>query len=224
MIQPKKPKPKICACPCGEKFIPYNIGQKWVNQKHYQRWLLETEKGQAHIRKQQAKATKIVKSEQAKKDLEAKIKYKPENYQAALQIEINKLSKMIDASFNYHDCICCNNILNASINAAHFHSVGSNATVRYNLHNVHSARTHCNNYSAEHKSGYILGLEARYGKEYLEKVQSLVIQYSHIGLKSNEIYEKLGLVRKIIRNFSTYKFESSVQAREMLNKIIGIYV
>jgi ribosome-binding protein aMBF1 (putative translation factor) len=141
-----------------------------------------------------------------------------------LQNEINKLARMIDARFEYDTCICCHRGFGAQTDGAHYHSVGSNHTLRYNLHQIHSASSYCNDFSNTHISGYKDGLERRYGKEYqVYVVNELPLLYKGVHLSAQEIADKLVIVRKAIREFSKMKFSNSIQAREELNKLIGIY-
>ena len=57
-IKQKTPKQKTCLCPCGEKFTPTGLGQKWVSQGHYVKWLTETEAGKKEVAKKMDKAKK----------------------------------------------------------------------------------------------------------------------------------------------------------------------
>jgi len=166
-----------------------------------------------------------LKEKRAKKEhKELKIKVYEKENKKYLQDEINKLSRLIDLKFGYTTCIDCNKPFNAQTDAAHYHSRGANSTLRYHLDNLHSARSNCNQYSDTHKSGYAIGLIERYGKKYADYVMNeMPLKYSYIKLSPVEVYEKLALVRKLIRDFDSYKFESSLQARKQLNKIIGIY-
>jgi hypothetical protein len=142
----------------------------------------------------------------------------------ALQDEINKLAKLIDSTFGLESCIDCDKHFGKNqIHGAHYHDVGGNSTLRYNLHNIHSSLGYCNKYDNNHHSGYTLGLEKRYGKEYLEMVEGLPLQYEYIKLTSIEVAEKLKIVRKLIRDFHTFDFIGSWSARKQLNLMIGIY-
>ena len=153
-----------------------------------------------------------------------KITTHSKEYKASLQAEINKLSRLIDSKFGYITCIDCNKTFGKQIDAAHYHSRGSNSSLKYNLDNLHSARSECNQWSDTHKSGYKLGLIERYGKVYTEYViEGLPLKYPYIKLCENEVFEKLKLVRKLIRDFDTFKFSDSLSARKILNDLIGIY-
>ena len=154
---------------------------------------------------------------------EAKTEVKIGENRTELQRNINLLSRMIDASFGFNTCIDCGKPFGKQIDAAHFHNVKGNEQLRFNLHNLHSAKSDCNQYSSEHKVGYKLGLTIRYGSMYLNQVESLKTEVKELKLNAVEIAEKLKLVRHIIRNFDKYKFDNALIARNQFNKIIGIY-
>lgn len=202
----KEPKPKLCKH-CGNQFFPMRSFQTWCS----------SDCGFELAKKNKAK--------QVKKELaEMKIDTHSKEFKKALQNEINKLSRMIDARFNYITCIDCGKTFGKQIDAAHFHGRGANSTLRYNLHNLHSAKSDCNQYSDTHKQGYEKGLEERYNKIYAEYViEKLPLLYKEIHLSNVEVHEKLKLVRSIIRNFDTYKFDNAISARNTLNNLIGIY-
>jgi len=226
-IKPKPPKQKVCLCPCGEKFTPTAIGQKWVNRSHHAKWLLETEAGKAAREKQFAKDLK--QKEKAKnKELQDKIdSWKPtvheKKYKGLLQNEVNKLSRMIDTKFGYTLCIDCGKPFGNQTDAAHFNGVGSNHSIRYNLHNLHSSKSDCNQFSDKHKQGYTIGLKERYGESYLTLVEELPLKYKYIKISAVEVVEKLKIVRSLVKNFDTFQAENSIAMRENFNNIIGIY-
>jgi len=140
-----------------------------------------------------------------------------------LQKDINKLARLIDAKFNYK-CIDCGKEYGKQVDAAHLHNSQGNENIRFNLHNLHSAKSDCNQYSSEHKVGYRIGIEKRYSKEYLHYIDfELPLKYKYIGLLDNEVVEKLKIVRKLIRTFDTFKLKDGKQARDLFNTLIGIY-
>ena len=219
----KKPKQKKCVCGCEESFVPTFIGQKWVNQQHRINWLLNTEAGQKEMDKAKLKAKKKVEKDEREKDRKLLPIVHEKKYKKLLQMEINKLSRMIDAKFGYVTCIDCGKSFGNQIDAAHYNGVGSNHSIRYNLHNLHSAKSDCNQYSDKHKQGYTIGLKERYGESYLAMVENLPLKYKYVKLSAVEVYEKLKVVRGLIKNFDTLQSESSLAMRETLNNIIGIY-
>jgi RNA polymerase-binding transcription factor DksA len=207
-------------------FVPKGM-EKHISQSHYARWLRETEAGQKEIAKKMDKAKKQIenkeKSDWNKKKQELLPVVHEKKYKGLLQNEINKLSRMIDAKFGYTLCIDCGKPFGNQIDAAHFTSVGSNNSIRYNLHNLHSAKSDCNQYSDKHKQGYTIGLKERYGESYLTLVEELPVRYKYIKVSAVEVYEKLKIVRSLVKNFDTFKSENGIAMRESFNNIIGIY-
>lgn len=199
-----------------KKFEPKNIGHVYCSQE----CLLEdmqTEKYKANV-------AKMIKKESAEQTKKIKVVVYERENKKYLQNEINKLARMIDARFEYDTCICCHRNYGAQTDGAHFHSRGSNSSIKYNLHNIHSATSYCNDFSNTHISGYKDGLEKRYGKDYQDYVvNQLPLLYKEIHLTAHDIAEKLVIVRKLIREFPKMKFENSIDAREKLNKLIRIY-
>lgn len=176
-------------------------------------------------------------TERYKRDVSVKIKkeaneqtkrikvvvYEREN-KKYLQNEINKLARMIDAKFGYETCICCHRGFGAQCDGCHYHSTGSNASLRYNLANIHSGSSYCNDYSNTHITGYKEGLATRYGIEYQDYiVNQLPLIYKEIHLSAHDIVEKLAIVRKIIRGLDKVQFKNAIEARDVLNEQIGIY-
>lgn len=179
-----------------------------------------TAKGDENAEKVKAK---LKKTEWTKEKAELKIDTHSKENRSGLQREINKLARQIDARFGYGCVDCCGRPYGKQIDGAHFHSVGSNSSLRYNLHNIHSADSQCNQYSNTHISGYKIGLEKRYGKEYLEMVEHLPALHKELRLSNLEISNKLKLVRSLNRNFKIYQLQDGDAARDLFNTLIGIY-
>lgn len=171
----------------------------------------------------QNKRDKKIKDKNKKWDQERRPYTHSKEYKKQLQDSINLLARNIDAYFGFN-CIDCNKPLIKQVHGAHFHNVGGNENIRYNLHNIHSAKSNCNKYSSEHKVGYRKGIIERYGDVYLEYIDfEMGRKYSYLGLSELEIVEKLSIVRKLNREFYTFKLQDGKQARDMFNKLIGIY-
>jgi len=201
---------------CGEMRLArtYGLG----NLCCYRNWLFNTEEGKKKMTKTILKATE---GSRSLKEAEKK-KNVPKRKQD-LQKEINILSRKIDSHFNYK-CVDCGNPFGKKTDAAHLHNVSGNENIRYNLHNLHSARSHCNRFSSEHKVGYRKGILERYNRTYLNYIDfEIPLKYKYLGLLDSEVEEKLKIVRKINRTFDTYQLKDGIQARNLFNKIIGIY-
>lgn len=214
----KPPKQKLCKV-CKDKFTPstYHPFAVWCSPTCGYEW-------QKVLKSRKEKETEKDRINFDDKEQLQRIKANayPKKYKSYLQDEINKLSRMIDARFD-HLCIDCGKPYGKQTDGAHYHGVGGNSSTRYNLHNIHSAKSDCNQYSDTHKDGYRKGIIDRYGEGYMEKIEGLPLEYKLIKLSNAEVYEKLTIVRKIIRDFDTYKFDSAIAGREIFNKIIGIY-
>ena len=147
----------------------------------------------------------------------------PRRYKGLLQAEINRLAKKIDEKLGYNTCIDCGKPFGNQIDASHYANIGSHSSIRFNLHNIHSSKSDCNQYRGGNKEGYTEGISKRYDSIYLEQIKGLETRYGHIKLTSKDIAEKLKLVRKLNRDFDTFKIGNGIEARDMFNKIIGIY-
>jgi len=196
-------------------------------KKCYTGWLLNTTEGKKVLERQSFSAVKKGKQIKRKSWEERKRKMdviaNTGKYKQTLQNEINKLSRMIDDKFGY-GCISCHVSHGVQFAGGHRFSVGSNASLRYNLHNIHKqCNLKCNNHLSGNPEGYDQGLVMRYGRNYVEKVKSLKRDYPYIGLKETDYPELIKNTRAIIRQFDSYRFTSGSHAREMCNKLIGIY-
>lgn len=149
----------------------------------------------------------------------------PLKYKGILAKECQHLARLIDLKFNYN-CIDCDKPFGNQQDGGHFNSKGKNMSLAWNLHNIHSQRSecNCNGLGGGRERQYYDGLIKRYGNEYAEMVDiGIQVKYRYVGLKENEIAEKIAIVRKLIRDFDTFVFEDGKHAREVLNKLIGIY-
>lgn len=194
---------------CKEKFIPKSFKQKFCLKDDCIKAML------GEIRKSQWK--------EQKKSMVVKVKV-PE-LKEVLKTEINKLARIIDRMFGYKTCIDCGKGFGKQIDGAHFHSRGAKSSLRYNLHNIHSASSQCNQFSENHKSGYIQGIKSRYGEDYFSYINDLPVMYPNIKLTGAELMEKIKITRKLIRDIESGEltFKSSLEARGKCNSIIGIY-
>jgi hypothetical protein len=194
--------------------------------KCYPKYLLEDPRGQETLKKatlQGKKATIKNSQNQSKAKLKKwSISAKSKEHKKGLQDNINKLARMIDSLF-FNDCCCCDLKLDKRTAGAHYHSVGSNETIRFHLHNIHKSTFHCNNFKSTHHKDYANKIQTRYGKEYYEYLEYKLQQHPLIKLTNQDIYDKKLLTSKLIRDFDTFKFTDPLKARDTLNKIIGIY-
>ena len=203
---------------CSDKFTPkYSSLEKVCSKSECKIAYVEIAAKEAR-----EKLIKKEKSEWNKRKSEMKKELYPKKDRSILQSEINKLARLIDNSFGYQCIDLCGMSYGQQIDACHFHSRGANTSIAYNLHNIHAGRSQCNNYSPTHISGYLDGLELRYGVDYAIYVKEELPKLGE-RLMLNEVQEKVKVVRNIIKNFDTYKFKNGLEARMQLNRLIGIY-
>jgi hypothetical protein len=196
---------------CREKFEQKRFLQKYCDKKECQ------------IEERTQLALKNLKGIKKKKFTEMKVSAYSSKYKDELQKEINKLARMIDQKF-YSTCIDCGRTLKDDVHGSHYHNVGGNENIRYNLHNIHASLGHCNVWSSGNKQGYQKGLIERYGEEYAEYIEfGIKEKYKSMHFSNNEIYEAIPVVRKSIRDFETFIFNDTIQARDQLNQIINLY-
>lgn len=201
---------------CKTKFEAYEFNGKFCKAIDCQ-----VAKGLFLLEKQKA----IKKKEWARERKEALPRLYPRKYKGYLDTECQKLARMIDNKFNYN-CIDCDRPFGKQQDGGHFNSKGKNRSLAWNLHNIHSQRSecNCNGLGGGRERQYYDGLIKRYGAQYAEMVDiGLQAKYKYIGLKENEIADKLAIVRKLIRTFDTFKLKDGAHARDLFNKIINIY-
>jgi len=208
-----KIKPKKCRV-CKEQFTPKRVTTEVVCSLSCS---LEYAKGKT----KQKQADKIKKIN--KEVREQKKKLYPKKHKALLQDQINLLARKIDAKF-YTTCIDCERSIIKGSHGAHRNNVGGNENIRFNLHNIHASTSYCNQFNTEHKPDYDKGLKSRYSEEYYNYVRyELNLLYPVIKLSTKEIDDKLKIVRKLNRDFNKTILVDAKSARDMFNKIIGIY-
>lgn len=181
--------------------------------------------GQKYAQKFRAKQEKEQKKESDKRLEKMKIEAHSQKHKKTLQAEINKLSRMIDEYCGNVTCIDCGKDLeqNKQIDGSHFHNVQGNENLRYNLHNIHSSRSECNQFHGGKKDGYKKGIIDRYGYEYLERIEGLKTEFKTLKLQNKEIYEAIPVVRKLQRDLPTFTTKDAIFLRNWCNKIIGFY-
>lgn len=204
---------------CKEKFEAKYFNQKFCMDKDecikaFSEWVKEEEE------------KKKKKEWDKEKREKAPILY-PVKYKNKLQQEVNKLARKIDNYFKIKTCIDCDNPFGKQQDGGHFNSVGDNPSLRYNLHNIHSQKSDCNQngIGGGRRLEYYRGLVERYGQKYADYVDTgLQIEYKLIKLSSKEVGEIYTLVRKLVRDFDSFSFTSPIAARTQLNLLIGIYM
>lgn len=152
---------------------------------------------------------------------------KHSEYENDLQKIINAITSAIDKGMN---CICCNAKIHFGnpANAGHRWSVGSNNSIRFNLHNIHRNGVCCNKHKGGNPDGYDEGLIRIYGKDYFEYVKfNMKPEYKLVKLTVPEIKALKVLASSILRDLKKLDKEYSpserLELRDKFNKEIGIY-
>ncbi len=146
------------------------------------------------------------------------------NLLARLQDEINAIAKIIDYG---QPCISCNSFEEPQ--AGHYHSVGSDETIRYNLHDIHIQDHYCNIEKSDNRKGYDIGLKKNYGNDYFEYVKfGLKKLYTDpIKLSIIQLKECIISAKVIKQKLNNIKIDwppfQRMLLRDEINETIGIY-
>lgn len=156
-----------------------------------------------------------------KKELKEKIKTHSD-YKKELQTLVNKIARIIDYG---QPCIATGK-LEGKRNGGHFIAVGSNDTIRFNLHNIHIQSEYSNTYKGGDNFKYCEGIERIYGIDYLERIKSLKSTLP-IKLSIDELKLKIRLAKEIIKDIDIDYVWSNpkdrIEQREKFNNVLGIY-
>lgn len=157
-----------------------------------------------------------------KKVLKEKLKTKSD-HENELQKIINSIAREIDKE---HDCLMCGNPPKKK-NGCHYHSVGSNATLRFNLFNIWLGCEHCNKWKGGNIIAYDNELIKYYGKEKWEYIKfQLVRDYKALHLSINELQElkvKAKAILKEVKKMPKLDYIERWNLRIEINKSLDIY-
>lgn len=205
---------------CGEKFTPkFSSFEKTCQLDN-----CRTQWAMSEVAKQKTAKEKKVKQDWNKEKLEMKEKLKTlSDWQKDLEKPINKICCLIDFGSG---CISCNGTTTPQ--AGHFHTVKSNPSIRYNLHNVHLQDYNCNCAKGGNIQKYDVGLIERYGKEYWEFVKfDIVREYPLLKMAKHEYQEKIDKANAIVKwlqlQGKSYNKSERLELRKKYNLEIGIY-
>lgn len=143
------------------------------------------------------------------------------NYKGKLQSKINEISRLIDVGL---PCLA-KQIHSPQMHGGHVFSVGSNATVRFNLHNIHRQGAQSNHF--QNDDGLMKeGLKREYGNDYFEFVSGLSVTPT-INFDNRQYKEKYQIACKIEkelrRNGETFDLCQRIEKRNEINTRLGIY-
>lgn len=140
-----------------------------------------------------------------------------------LELEVNPIARIID-----HDipCISCEKTTGKP-QAGHYHTVQSDGTLRYNLHNIHLQDYYCNVPKSGNMPGYDKGLIANYGNHYWEYVKFDLkrIYATPLKLSIPEIKTLITRARHLRKEIQLEKRtpEQRIRLRDEINTKLGIY-
>lgn len=147
-------------------------------------------------------------------------------YEKRLQDEINKIARYID---RFHICISgYKTLYPGEYDAGHFYSVGSNPSLRFNLHNIFGQSVSQNRYEHGNQTKYAERLGEIFGPEYREEVESLRVKYKLIKLSIPELKEAIKKAKDFFKRLekqeiNRYSRMQRIEIRREANLCIGIY-
>ena len=159
---------------------------------------------------------------------EAKIRLKTlSTYKKDLQVEINKLIRLIDEGCN---CISCGTI-KGKVNAGHYYSVGARPSLRFNLMNIYNQCEHCNTHLSGNLIEYRANLVSLIGECHLGFLYDLNLMYKDLKLMQHEIYEAVIIAKKLNKEMQIANksdklprtLEQRIELRKQFNNQINIY-
>jgi len=149
------------------------------------------------------------------------------DHENELQPIINAIARLLDYS---HGCMSCTSHKHGKmLYAGHYHSVGSNNSLRFNLLNIWNQCYSCNNEKSGNTIGYNLGLIRNYGKEFQERIEyGLPNEYSYMKFRTDLLIEAKKrastIKRQLEKENRIYTNLERIELREKFNKQIGIYL
>jgi hypothetical protein len=116
-------------------------------------------------------------------------------FKKELQIEVNKIVRLIDAECS---CLACG-VNNAKVDASHFRGVGAWDNLRFNLHNIYSGCARCNTYQNGNLIKFREGIVKTFGESQMAFMDDLNVIYPSIKLNKDELAERTKTAKKIVK-------------------------
>ncbi len=143
-------------------------------------------------------AAKTKQKEVEKKKLNLKLKESLKtlgDYKKELQIEVNKIVRLIDEG-----CVCISCGINyGQFQAGHYRSVGGWDNLRFNLHNNFNQCAQCNNQKSGNLVNYREGIVYTFGDSQMAYMDDLNVIYPSIKLNKDELAERTKTAKKIVK-------------------------
>lgn len=155
---------------------------------------------------------------------EMKVKTRTHSYyEEKLQVIVNAIARKIDEK---EPCISSGR-KTGKMNGGHYASVGSNNSIRFNLHNVHKQSFADNHFLSSNREGYDKGLIARYGQEYFDYVKyGLTKDFPEVKLSKDQLRACIASARAFLKELNEGKWSEAtgIEKRNVGNMKIGIYI
>ena len=117
------------------------------------------------------------------------------DYKKELQIEVNKIVRLIDEG-----CVCISCGINyGQFQAGHYRSVGGWDNLRFNLHNNFNQCAQCNNQKSGNLVNYREGIVYTFGDSQMAYIDDLNVIYPSIKLNKDELAERTKTAKKIVK-------------------------
>ncbi len=202
---------------CKEEFLP-----QWFNQKNCFKEVCRGMEIKSILDKQ--KQTQTKERNKIQREIKNSLKTKGE-WKNDLQKEINSIIRLIDKGQN---CMMCDTSNPKGFSACHYHSVGSNDTLRFHLLNIWGGGFHCNSAKGGNIIGYDEQLIEKYGRERWELIKfGIKRDVKGLHLTIDEIKDFIKVARGVVKELKkadlVYSLENRWLIRERLNEQIGIY-
>jgi len=200
-----KPKKKTCKgnyrsdhfTGCGKMVIRYRYG---LCLSCFRKWLIQTEAGQKHLKKQvipQAKKDVKRKDKKLIKEMKQSLKTH-KDYLSDLQKVFNKFIRLRDQN---EPCISCGKPDIGKRDALYYFSVGSTPNLRFDEDNVHASCVRCNRDLHGNIAEYTLRLPERIGEKKFKELQKR--KNSTLKLTIPEIKELINKYKNKIKHYES---------------------
>lgn len=194
----------------------YGLGK---NCGCYSKWLLTTKEGKEVLNKAKIKAKKITDKEHYKIKKEQKNKIK--NWRNYLQVEIQKISRLIDIGL---PCLARGHHAD-QMHGGHVFAKGGNSSMALNLHNIHRQSAQSNRF--QNDDGLLReGLSNEYGENYMQFISELrrTPQLNYLNMEFMDFYKLAkSISKKLIKDGRRYNKEERIILRNKVNLMLGIY-
>ena len=149
------------------------------------------------------------------------------DYKKDLQVEVNKLVRLIDEGCS---CISCGSIT-GKVNAGHYYSVGSRPNLRFNLMNIYLQCEHCNSYMSGNLIEYRENLVNLVGEAHVDYLSDLKVIYKDLKLMEFEVKEATKSAKEAVKEMAKANktdklprnIEQRIELRKKFNSLLNIY-